>query len=81
MMMNEFIERTGIEPTAEEYNEIEEAYYKFDGDKDAFCKHWKETVGADAVRIQRRVVLPVNSCRHRVHLLRRRPLNLRNPSR
>ena len=68
MMMNEFIERTGIEPTAEEYNEIEEAYYKFDGDK-------------DAVRIQRRVVLPVNSCRHRVHLLRRRPLNLRNPSR
>ena len=38
MMMNEFIERTGIEPTAEEYNEIEEAYYKFDGDKDAFCR-------------------------------------------
>lgn len=49
MMMNEFIERTGIEPTAEEYNEIEEAYYKFDGDKDAFCKHWKETVGADGI--------------------------------
>ena len=49
MMMSEFTERTGFEPTAEEYTEIEEAYYKFDGDKDAFCKHWKETVGADGI--------------------------------
>ena len=42
MMMNEFIERTGFEPTAEEYAEIEEQYYSFDGDKDAFCEHWKD---------------------------------------
>ena len=40
MMMSEFIELTGFEPTAEEYEEIEEEYYHFDGDKDAFCKHW-----------------------------------------
>lgn len=38
MMMSEFIERTGFEPTADEYEQIEEAYYNFVGDKDAFCK-------------------------------------------
>lgn len=38
MMMSEFIDRTGFEPTAKEYAKIEEAYYDFDGDKDAFCK-------------------------------------------
>jgi len=37
MLKSEFIERTGFEPTAEEYAEIEERYYNFDGDKDAFC--------------------------------------------
>lgn len=37
MMMSEFIDRTGFEPTASEYAKIEEAYYDFDGDKDAFC--------------------------------------------
>ena len=45
MMMTEFVERTGFEPTVEEYREIEEAYYSFEGDKNAFCKHWAETVG------------------------------------
>lgn len=38
MMISEFIERTGFQPTAEEYAKIEDAYYDFDGDKDAFCK-------------------------------------------
>lgn len=38
MMMSEFTERTGIEPTMEEYSVIEEMYYGFDGDKNAFCK-------------------------------------------
>ena len=38
MMMSEFIDRTGFEPTASEYSKIEEAYYDFAGDKDAFCK-------------------------------------------
>lgn len=38
MMISEFIDRTGFEPTAKEYAKIEEAYYNFDGDKDAFCK-------------------------------------------
>lgn len=49
MMMNEFVERTGFEPTMEEYREIEEAYYNFDGDKNAFCKHWVETVGIKGI--------------------------------
>lgn len=38
MLMSEFIERTGFQPTADEYQKIEDAYYNFDGDKDAFCK-------------------------------------------
>lgn len=38
MLMSEFIDRTGFTPTYEEYQEIEEAYYTFNGTKDAFCK-------------------------------------------
>ena len=49
MMMSEFIDRTGFEPTAEEYAEIEEQYYSFDGNKDAFCKHWIDTVGVEGI--------------------------------
>jgi len=49
MMMEEFTERTGFEPTMEEYAEIEEAYYSFNGDKNAFCKHWVETVGIKGI--------------------------------
>lgn len=45
MMISEFIERTGFEPTADEYRQIEEAYYNFDGDKDAFCKAFVENAG------------------------------------
>lgn len=37
MMLSEFVERTGFEPMPAEYAKIEEAYCKFDGDKDAFC--------------------------------------------
>jgi len=49
MMMSEFTERTGFEPMAEEYVEIEQQYYNFDGNKDAFCKHWKDTVGVEGI--------------------------------
>lgn len=45
MMMSEFIERTGFEPTSDEYSRIEEAYYNFDGDKDAFCKKFVDENG------------------------------------
>ena len=38
MTLGEFIERTGFDPTAEEFNKIAESYYHFDGDADAFCK-------------------------------------------
>jgi len=40
MMMQEFTERTGVTPTFLEYKGIEDEYYAFDGDKDAFCKAW-----------------------------------------
>ena len=42
MTLGEFIERTGFDPTAEEFNKIAESYYHFDGDADAFCKDFVE---------------------------------------
>lgn len=45
MMMSEFIERTGFQPMPQEYAKIEEAYYNFDGDKDAFCRTFVEQDG------------------------------------
>lgn len=47
MMMSEFIERTDFEPTAEEYSQIEEAYYEFSGDKNAFCKDFLKNKGVE----------------------------------
>ena len=52
MMKSEFIERTGFEPTPDEYAEIEEEYYGFSGDKDAYCKQWKKKGGIE--RLMRR---------------------------
>lgn len=46
MLMSEFIDRTGFTPTYEEYRKIEESYYSFDGDKDAFCKAFVDDGGA-----------------------------------
>lgn len=40
MMMSEFIDRTGYQPSSEEYHYIEDSYYEFDGNKDEFCKQW-----------------------------------------
>ena len=45
MMMSEFIERTGFEPTASEYAKIEKAYYDFNGNKDEFCKAFVKNGG------------------------------------
>lgn len=42
MLVSEFIDRTGYQPTAEEYAEIEQTYYVFKGDKDAFCRAWSK---------------------------------------
>lgn len=40
MLVSEFIDRTGYQPTAEEYETIERAYMRFAGDKDEFCREW-----------------------------------------
>ncbi len=45
MMMSEFIERVGFEPTAAEYAGIEQEYMGCDVDKDKFCKEWKKNGG------------------------------------
>ena len=42
MMYNEFVERTGYEPSMQEYAIIEEAYYCYTGNKDEFCEAWKQ---------------------------------------
>lgn len=42
MLVSEFIDRTGYQPTAEEYAEIEKEYYHFKGDKDQFCRAWSK---------------------------------------
>lgn len=44
MLKSEFVQRTGFIPSDQEYHYIEEAYYEFDGDKDAFCRRWKNAV-------------------------------------
>lgn len=49
MMMSEFIERTGFQPLPFEYAKIEEAYYNFDGDKDAFCRAFVKADGEKKV--------------------------------
>lgn len=49
MMISEFIERTGFEPTAEEYAKIEDAYHDFDGDKDNFCKAFVDGNGVSQI--------------------------------
>lgn len=49
MMMSEFTERTGFTPTNDEYTEIEQEYYKFDGDKNAFCKAWLKNGGIQKI--------------------------------
>lgn len=43
MMIREFVDRTGFEPTATEYAAIEEKYYSFDGSKDEFARHGLRT--------------------------------------
>lgn len=53
MLIQEFIDRTGFEPTYDEYRKIEEDYYEFDGDKDAFCKAFVENGGEKKVYAER----------------------------
>lgn len=53
MMKSEFIERTGFEPTAEEYKQIEQEYMGTDIDKDRFCKQWIKQGGIQRISRQR----------------------------
>lgn len=53
MMKSEFIERTGFEPTQEEYSVIEQEYMGTDIDKDKFCRDWKRNGGIQRLSRQR----------------------------
>ena len=53
MLLSEFIARTGYQPTADEYAEIENEYNNFNGDKDKFCRAWKRANPTKAGQIER----------------------------
>lgn len=53
MLISEFITRTGYQPTADEYAEIENEYNNFNGDKDKFCRAWKRVNPTKAGQIER----------------------------
>ncbi len=52
MLLQEFEERTGYYPSAEEYKVIEEFYMESDFDKDIFCKFYKENTSGLAKEIR-----------------------------
>lgn len=53
MLMQEFTDMTGFGPTVEEFREIESEYYRFNGDKQAFCKAFVERGGEKQVYARR----------------------------
>ncbi len=53
MMIQEFTERTGFYPDQALYRAIEARYNDFDGNKDDFCKAYKENTDGLAEMIQR----------------------------
>lgn len=55
MTIKEFTERTGFIPSHSLYTAIENAYMAFDGDKDAFCKAFRENADGIAEKITREV--------------------------
>ena len=45
MLKEEFIQRTGFNPSDEDYKVIEKEYYEFGGNKDQFCVDWLKNNG------------------------------------
>lgn len=62
MNKEEFIKRTGFEPTDEEYKEIEREYMGTSMDKDTFCSKWKRNDGINRLmRIRARRIEELES--------------------
>ena len=47
MTQQEFTQRTGFYPTAEQFEAIHALYMESDKDKDAWCKEWKRKGGVE----------------------------------
>ena len=47
MTQQEFTQRTGFYPTAEQFEAIHALYMESDKDKDAWCKEWKRNGGVE----------------------------------
>jgi len=53
LLISEFIEMTGFEPTSSEYQEIEKEYMELDIDKREFCKQWLKHYGVQRLTRKR----------------------------
>lgn len=57
MLLHEFEQRTDFFPSSELYAVIERHYNSFDGDKDEFCKAYKENTNGLAEAIQKEATM------------------------
>lgn len=73
MVREEFEQRTGFYPSQSLYEIIEKHYSEFDGDKDAFCKAYKEDADGLATKIQHEADMTAFrvECEHEAELTRR----------
>lgn len=62
MLIQEFTDMTGFEPTMEEYKEIELMYLNFEGDKQAFCEDFvKQNRGKEMYRLRAEYIKELES--------------------
>ncbi len=50
MTQQEFTERTGLRPSAQDFEDVHAIYMNTNMDKDKFCKEWKVCGGMDMIR-------------------------------
>lgn len=55
MLIQEFTQRTGYQPTEQEFKTIHNVYMATDDDKDTFCANWK-TLNSRLVRWQKKAI-------------------------
>lgn len=72
MTIQEFQQLTGFYPTDDFYSFIEEAYYNFNGSKQAFCKAYKQNKDGLAERIAREYNLATTSTREMLETQQRK---------
>ena len=70
MTQQEFTKRTGITPTAEEFDYINAVYMHTSMDKDEFCKEWKKYGDSRIIReVYVRVLNYKMECKHQEDII------------